>query len=304
MTDANTEIVWGLALVEEVVLDDPDWEGLVLLFEVGGDFDGYASEFVAAGATEDAVEVLFHLGEEGEGDVEVLGGDFEVVAEGEGGKHAELEDLHGLGSEPGAQVRGRLGAFVAVVDIPCGVTLAGMVGHPELASEGLEGPALMDNALAKLDFLGTARRKGARLVKSPFPILKNAAASEAGLDDAGFLHVEGGFGDQGSEKNEVGAIDKVGTLVFGVITEFFVNVVDVVEEIDPVFGGLIDEVYEFVGDDRDWRDFAGYTTRSEGFEGAVEDFGGIFVRAAGESAEKSFGSFNGMGEGDVSDVGD
>lgn len=96
VAEANMEVVWGFALVEKVVLQDADREGLILLLEVGGDFHGYAGQFIAACATEDAVEALLHLGEELEADVEVVRGDFQVVAEGERGDHAEFQDLHGF----------------------------------------------------------------------------------------------------------------------------------------------------------------------------------------------------------------
>ena len=95
--DADVKVVRGLALGEKVVLDETDREGLVLLLEVSRDFDSDACEFVSAGASENAVEGVFHLAQEFEGDLEVLGEDFEVVGEAKGGEHAELQDLHGLG---------------------------------------------------------------------------------------------------------------------------------------------------------------------------------------------------------------
>ena len=270
MCDTNVEIVWGFALVEEVVLDCADREGLVLLLEVSGDFDGYAGELVATGTSENAVEALFHLGEEIQGDVEVVRGYFEVVAETEGSDHAELEDLHGLGGEPGAHVRGCLGAVVAMVDVPCGVAVLGVLGHAELASEVLEGSALMDDALAEFEFLGAARRERTGLVETALTVLEDGAAGETGLDDAGLLHVEGGFCGEGAEEDDVRAVDQVAALVFGEVAETLVCVVDVVQEMNPVFGGLVDEVDELVGDYGAGCDFACYAMGPESFEGTIE----------------------------------
>ena len=73
--DAHAEIVGWFALVEKVVLDHPDRESPLLLTKVVRNFDRHAGQLIAPRSPENAVEGLFHLGQEIEGDVDVRGRD-------------------------------------------------------------------------------------------------------------------------------------------------------------------------------------------------------------------------------------
>lgn len=181
-------------------------------------------------------------------------------------------------------MRGRLGAFVRVVVVPRGVAVLGVLGHAELACERLECPALVDDALAEFEFLGAARREGAWLVESALTVLEDRPTGETGLDDAALLHVEAGFRGEGAEENDVGAVDQVAALILSEVAEALVGVVDVVEQVNPVLGGLVNEIDELVGDYGAWGDFACDAVGAEGFEGTVEEQRGIFVGLACQTA--------------------
>ena len=81
MGDAHAEIVGWFALVEKVVLDHPDREGPLLLTKIVRDFDRHAGQLIATRAPENPIKILFHLGQEIEGDIDVRGRDFQVMAE-------------------------------------------------------------------------------------------------------------------------------------------------------------------------------------------------------------------------------
>ena len=201
-------------------------------------------------------------------------------------------------------MRGSFGALVAVLVVPAGIVILGLPGHAEFAGEGLEGAALADDTLAQGKFLGAARRESAGLVKTALTVLENGAPGEAGLDDAGLHHVEGGFGCEGREENDVGAVDQIIALVLGEIAESLVRVVDVVEEVNPVFGRFVDEVHELVGDDGYGGDFARVAAGCQGVESADVRFGRILVRAARQAAQEALGGFDRVGDRNAFDVGE
>src|SRR4029077_7900087 len=167
----------------------------------------------------------------------------------------------------------------------------------------LEGAALVNDALPELVFPRTTGREGAGLIEAALAVLEDAAAGEAALNDAVLDHVEAGFGCQGPEEDEIGPVDHVLAFALGVITEFLVGVIDVIEEVDPVLGGLVDEVDDLVGDDGDGGHLSRGVVWRQGREGALENFRGVSVRVTGQAAQEALWSLNRVGNGDVFDVG-
>ena len=200
-------------------------------------------------------------------------------------------------------MRGSLGAFAGMVVVPCGVTLAGLPGHAEFAREALEGAALADDALAQCKFMRASWRERARLVEAAFTVLENRPPGETGLDNAALYHIERGFGGEGAEEHEVRAMDGVLALVLGEVAEFFVGVVDVVQEVNPVLGGFVDEVHELAGDDCDRSDIGDRIARDQRLEGADVGFGGIVIGTAGQAAKEALGGFDRGGDRNVVDLG-
>ena len=160
----------------------------------------------------------------------------------------------------------------------------------------------MNDALSELEFPRTAWRERARLIEPTFAVLKDAATSKARLNDPVLDHVEAGLGREGPEEDEIGPVDHVLAFALGEVAEFLVGVIDVVQEVDPVLRGLIDEIYELVGDDGDRGDLGHGVVGGEGGEGSLENLRGVFVRVAGQTAQEPLGGLNRVGDRDVFDV--
>ena len=97
-------------------------------------------------------------------------------------------------------------------------------------------------------------------------------------------------------------MDHVLALALGIVAEFFVGVVDVVQEVDPVLRRFVDEIDELVGDDGDRGDLAHGVVGGQGGEGSLENFRGVSVRIAGEAGQEALRGLDRVGDRHVFDV--
>jgi len=87
-----------------------------------------------------------------------------------------------------------------------------------------------------------------RIVVFSLTVLEEHATGQAGRDDLLLLHVEGDFGCEAAEHDDVWADDFVFAGSFGAVV-VVIFIVDIVEFVDPTLVVHRNEVDEFVGED-------------------------------------------------------